>query len=492
MYNQDAMASATRPVAERRASLAWALGSLFPAAFLSCLFALTLLSAPEHDDFCFADLHARHGFVQTISIFYQSLSGRVMVLILGQLPPAISAAANVSLLSAYSLTLAAAAGLFLFGLAVATVRAWPRAGALQLAFLTFAFASTVVSATPNLRELLYWLTGLICYVPPALLTILILGECTRALDTETEFSWLLTIGMALGGLVAAMCNEFTGVWLLLILAASLLARHLFGQPRQIAHHGLIAVAIAVGFVVVVSASGNSARMEQLPNGGHLLPSLINGLRDSLIGLGRFFREPAIVVSLIAAGAIALVEPEPARPAHANGKMLALGIVATCLACCYFEYFTHRYATGFRLVERAQNEALILLLFGLMLGVRLLVRAHRRQLRERLSAGRYRGLLDPVTLPTSLALLMIASLGFSSTSSLLRKQWQDLYPYWEESVARHVLLTTSIEPVIAVPWHKWTPSLLMTADVTANADRLPNDCIARYYRKSAIYVADVPL
>ncbi|XUJ34940.1 hypothetical protein ACQ5SK_03320 [Bradyrhizobium japonicum] len=88
--------------------------------------------------------------------------------------------------------------------------------------------------------------------------------------------------------------------------------------------------------------------------------------------------------------------------------------------------------------------------------------------------------------------MIASLGFSSTSSLLRKQWQDLYPYWEESVARHVLLTTSIEPVIAVPWHKWTPSLLMTADVTANADRLPNDCIARYYRKSAIYVADVPL
>ncbi|XUJ34938.1 hypothetical protein ACQ5SK_03310 [Bradyrhizobium japonicum] len=187
MYNQDAMASATRPVAARRASLAWALGSLFPAAFLFCLFALTLLSAPEHDDFCFADLHARHGFVQTISIFYQSLSGRIVVLILGQIPPAISAATNVSLLSAYSLALAAAAGLFLFGLAVATVRAWPRAGALQLAFLTFAFASTVVSATPNLRELLYWLTGLICYVPPALLTILILGECTGRSTPKQSF-----------------------------------------------------------------------------------------------------------------------------------------------------------------------------------------------------------------------------------------------------------------------------------------------------------------
>lgn len=491
MYNQSVMPLAAHPLADRRANLVWALCSLLPAIFLFCLFTLTLLSAPEHDDFCFADLYARHGFAQTISIDYHSLSGRVVALFLSQLPPAISAAANISLLSAYSLTLAASAGLFLLGSAVAIVRAWPRAGVPQLTFLTLAFASTVVSAAPSLRELLYWLAGLTCYVPPALLAILILGECTRALDTETEFSWPLTIGMALGGLVAAMCNEFTSFWLLLILAASLLARHQLGQPRQIAHHGLIAVAVAIGFVVVVSASGNSTRMEQLPNAGHLLPSLFNGFRDSLIGLGLFFREPAIVVSLVAAGAITLVEPEPARPASANGKMLALGIIAVCLACCYFEYFAHRYATGFRLVERAQNEALILLLFGLMLSVRLLVRAYRAQLRERVSASRARGLIGPVALPTGLGLLMIASLGLSSTASLLRKQWQDLTPYWQESVARHILLTTSPEPVLTIPRHKWTPSLLMTSDVTADAGRLPNDCIARYYHKSAIYAADAP-
>ncbi|WBL76459.1 DUF6056 family protein [Bradyrhizobium xenonodulans] len=485
------MPLATRPLAGRRASLAWALGSFFPAAFLFGLFALILLSAPEHDDFCFADQYARHGFIQTISIIYHSLSGRVVALFLSQIPTAISKATNVSLLSAYSLTLMACAGLFLFGSAVATIRAWPRAGVLQVTFLTLAFASTVVSAAPSLRELLYWLAGLTCYVPPALLTILILGECTRALDTDTEFSWPLTIGVALGGLVAAMCNEFTGLWLLLIVAASLLARHLFGQRRQITHHSLIAVAIAVGFVVVVSASGNSTRMEQLPNAGHFLPSLFNGFRDSLIGLVRFFREPATLVSLIAAGAIALVEPEPAKPASSKGKMLALGIIATCMACCYFEYFAHQYATGFRLVERAQNQALILLLFGLMLSVRLLVQAYRPQLRERISVSGYRGLLGPVTLPTGLALLMIASLGLGSTAALLRKQWQDLYPYWQESNARHVLLTTSTEQVVAVPRHRWTPSLLMSSDVTADADRLPNDCIARYYHKSAIYASDAP-
>lgn len=491
MYNQDVVPLAARPLAERGASLAWALCSLLPAVFLLGLFALIWFSAPEHDDFCFADLYARRGFVQTISILYNSLSGRVVALFLSQFPPAISTATNVSLLSAYSLTLTASAGLFLLGSALAILRAWPRAGAPQLTFLALAFASTVVSAAPSLRELLYWLAGLTCYVPPALVTILILGECIRALDTEAEFSWLLTIGMALGGLVAAMCNEFTSFWLLLILAASLVGRRLFGKPSQIGQHSLIAAAIAIGFVVVVSASGNSTRMEQMPNAGHFLPSLLNGFHDSLIGLGRFFREPAIIVSLIAAGAITLFEPEPVKSPPANGKMLALGIIAICLACCYFEYFTHRYATGFRLVERAQNEALILLLFGLMLGVRLWVRAHRAPLREQLSASRYSSFFGPVALPTGLGLLLIAALGFSSTTSLLRKQWQDLYPYWQESVARHILLTTSPEQMVAVPRHKWTPSLLMTSDVTAHADRLPNDCIARYYGKSAIYAVDAP-
>jgi hypothetical protein len=85
--------------------------------------------------------------------------------------------------------------------------------------------------------------------------------------------------------------------------------------------------------------------------------------------------------------------------------------------------------------------------------------------------------------------VIAALGLSSTASLLRKEWQELYPYWQESVARHVLLTTSSDRAVAVPRHKWTPSLLMTSDVTTDANRLPNDCIARYYHKSAIYAVD---
>lgn len=491
MYNQGVIPLAARPRADRRASIGWALCSLFPAIFLLLLFALTSLSAPEHDDFCFAELYARHGFVHTVSIFYHGQSGRILALWLTQVPPAISAATGVSLLLAYSLTMTVSAALFLAGMAIAMVRAWPRTSALQLTFLALAFASAAVSAAPSVRDLLYWLSAVTCYVPPAVVTILILGECIRALEGQTGFSWTLSLSMALGGFAAALCNEFTGAWLLLIVSASLGARHFFGQQRQIGHHILIAAAVAVGWIIVVSASGNSTRMEQLPNGGHAISSVLQALIDSLTGLGRFLREPAILVWLGAVGLIALTEPEPAPAASQKSRLLALGTVAICLACCYFEYFTHRYATGMRLVERAQNQALILLLFGSTLGVKLLVDAYRPQLRERIARSAARGLLGPVGMPAGLTLLTIASLCLSSTGSQLRTQWQGLYPYWQESAERHALLTTSPEPIVVIPRHKWTPSLLMTADVTANADRLPNDCIARYYRKSAVYGADAP-
>ena len=125
MYNQGVIPLAAHPLADRRAWIGWALCSLFPAVFLFLLFALTSLSAPEHDDFCFADLYARHGFIHTVWIYYHTQSGRILALWLTQVPPALSAATGVSLLSAYSLTMAVSAALFLAATALAMVRAWP-------------------------------------------------------------------------------------------------------------------------------------------------------------------------------------------------------------------------------------------------------------------------------------------------------------------------------------------------------------------------------
>lgn len=467
----------------------WLLASLFPALFVLCFFALTFLSAPEHDDFCFAYLNARQGILQTIATFYHSQSGRITALFLSQLPPAISGAMRIDLLSAYALTMALHAVLFLLAIVLATARTWPRAGIIQLAFLSLAFTATVIGASPSVRDLLYWLSGVTCYVPPAVLSILILGECVRALDSETEFSLRSTVGMAAAGLVAAMFNEFTGLWLLLIIAVSVAARHRFSQHRQLAYHGVIATAVVIGWLIVVSASGNSQRMAQLPTAGHVIYSLYEALRFSINGLFRLLRESPVIAWLGVTALMATAEPEPTAARSRNGAMLALGIAVVCLACCYFEYFTHQFATGMRLVERAQNEALILLLFALTLSVRLLAASYRPQVRQWLASRGASTLLGPVAMPACLAVLVIVSLGLSSNASLLRSEGPSLYPYWRESVERHILLSETGETVVRVPRHKWTPSLLMSSEVTSDPDRLPNDCIARYYRKSAVYAGD---
>src|SRR5258705_8217143 len=53
--------------------------------------------------------------------------------------------------------------------------------------------STLFPYTTLFRsDLLYWLPGILSYVPPGIVSILILGECVRALDRKSEFSWLGT------------------------------------------------------------------------------------------------------------------------------------------------------------------------------------------------------------------------------------------------------------------------------------------------------------
>ena len=129
---------------------------------------------------------------------------------------------------------------------------------------------------------------------------------------------------------------------------------------------------------------------------------------ALIDLGVFLRSPVVIAWSIVVAAVTLAEPDSIRPAHPRGALLALGVALFCLGCCYFEYFTHQFAAGGRLVERAQNEALILLSFGMTLSISLLTRAYRRQLRQMLAWGGSMS-VDSVALPAALAGLMLASL-----------------------------------------------------------------------------------
>lgn len=471
----------SRTGAGLRVRIAWFAASLIPALFVSFFFALTFMAAPEHDDYCMAMRYLSAGLVQTVTSLYFELSGRVVPFALIQLPAAIAWGTGSSLLSAYSLTMAAIALVFLLGTAVAVARVWPHVRGLPLIFLAFAFIAAMIGASPSVRDLLYWLPAVACYVPPALASILILGECVRALDRESEFSSLATSGLAIVGFIGALCNEYTGVWLLVFVASSLFARRAFGDKLQVAHHAVIAGAILSGWLFTVLAKGNSMRMGGLEGAGNIVRSIGEGLHFSLVGFEHFVREPVIIGWFVVVFAVTLAEPpEPIKPARSRRKLLALGVAVICFGCDYFEYFTHEYSTGARLVERAQNQALLLLLFGLTLSVSLLLRTYRSRLRSLLGSMLGYLTLDSPGLPAVLAVVMAVSICLSSTASLLRVEGSSLYPYWRESVERDRLLATSPEKIVTVHKRRWTPSLLMTADM----DIAPG-CVSGYYGKTLV-------
>jgi hypothetical protein len=306
----------------------------------------------------------------------------------------------------------------------------------------------------------------------------------RALDRKSEFTLFATSGLAIVGCIGALCNEYTGVWLLGFVSSSLFARRIFGDKLQIARHAAIAAAILSGWLIAVLAKGNSMRMGGLKGAGNLGHSLVQGLKVSLVDLGHFICEPVIIGWLLVVIAVTLVQSEPGGPGNSRRKPLALGVAAVCLGCAYFEYFTHEYSTGIRLVERAQNQAFILILFGLTLSASLLARAYDSRLHALIAPMRGLFELDSWRLPAVLTVAMAILIGLSPTAALLRTEATSLYPYWRESVERDRLLSTNPEKVVTVHRHRWTPKLLMTADMNVAVG-----CVAGYYRKAQVNVID---
>lgn len=464
----------------------WVVAGIVPVLFVLFFIALAVFADPQHDDFCFSYRYVEEGLFVSVMRFYGGLGGRVLPYVLIEVPAAIAHATGVSLLLAYSVTMTTGVILFVIGCMIAIWRAWPRLRGLPSIFLGIAFAAAIIGASPSVSELLYWLPGVACYVPPAIICILVLGECVRALDNETDFSATATIWMAVGAFIAGLCNEFTTPWIVAILIGSAFARRMLERRMQIGCHLLIAVAALAGWTVVVTASGNGFRMSQMTNPGLFGHSLLEAFRFGLAQLGRFLRDPGVIAWLVAVGALTLAAPIPDRPDHPRARLLAPGLMILCLGCCYFEYFVHYYSTGIRLVERAQNQALILLLFGSGLSVSLLVRTYRQELKQLLSK---RGMLLPLNstaLPLALAVVVAASLLLGRTGRLVYAEASSLYPYWRETVARHKRLSTTPDSVVIVAQHRWKPTLLLIADVMVN-----KGCVARYFGKTDFIVVEAP-
>jgi hypothetical protein len=454
---------------------AWLLAALVPAAFVIWLFTLVVYAAPEYDDYCYFALYRQDGLIHTILSYYFGFQGRVLPFVMIQAPSLISEALGIGILPAYSIALAIYMLAFVAGCAFAIVRVWDGLPLPVAVFMVFTFVSAILGATRDLHGLLYWIAALACFVPPGIISAVILGECTRAVDQDATFSWCGALAMAFGGFLATICNEYTGLWLIGIIGSSFLARGYLGQEQQAHHHAVIGGAVVVGVAVVLLAPGNAIRLElsgglRLHDIGYLAPRAMN---YALIDLGRFLLSPTVIAWSMIAAVLALSDPSPR--AHHRSGLLALGVAVVCLGCCCFQYMTAHLSTGVRLVPRAQNQALILLFVGLTWSIALCMRMPR----VRNSLTKFCPIsLNSVALPVILGSIYAVSLFSSETAIQLSAQRATFEPFRQENIDRDRILRTSAETTVAIRKHSWKPSLLFEYDMD-----MATGCIGSYYRKT---------
>lgn len=453
---------------------AWMLAALVPAAFLVCLGTLAIYASPENDDYCAAFLYVRDGFVQTVAGYYQRLSGRVVPLLVLQFPAAIAKTTGISILQAYSLTLVAFGVLLVAGCALAVARAWRSVSGIQLLALMLALPAAIAGATPSVHDLLYWLPAVICYGPPGAMTIVVLGECFDALWRDRAFSAAATKWITAGVFFAAMCNEFTSVWIIAILASSFAGRYAFGQPPELGRHAVIVVAAVVGWLVVVAAPGNSVRAATVSDAWHLGQALRLGFDGYFRFLGKLLLAPSIIGWLILVGAVTAFLPDKEK-VRINA-VLPLGIAVICFLCGYLENALHVFLTGTPLVERAQNQLLILVAFAAALIVSCTVSISRSMLPPQLAS-------NASFAPIALALIIVVSIWFSATATMIRREWASFVPFLDESRARDRYFTVDSAPIVTVAGHAFRPSVVFGVDITVHTA-----CVALYYRKADIIVS----
>jgi hypothetical protein len=506
-FGMDVSELADRP--RRRELLArfarpgvWALSGIVPILFLARLFALTLYSIPESDDYCFSYLNATRGLAETVWIWYHSVVGRIVPLVLIQMPAAISGVTGIDYFMSYVTTLLGFEICFGAAIVLAAFRLWPRASLLQNLFIGAALAAVALSSLPSLREMLYWLPGVACYTLPGVIVLLVLVEFVRAAESGRRISPAVTGMLALGCFIAALCNEFTPAWLICLVLGSLIVRAILRHDDlQIREHAIVGAATLVGFVILLLAPGNTVRMGMFPMAGQVSRSVGEAFHYLVSDLQGFVAEPRTRAWLIVVMIFTVVQPRPARVAVWKRLLLAALVSMFCFACVYLAYFTAEYATGDNLPTRSQNETTILLVSGLTISAVLVARSLRGMV-PRLFAAIPREWDSPAGTIIAIVLgaILISPLYKSRTMNLLRSEQKSFDVFWLESMDRHAYLTLSKEDNLVVTNRSVFPTALMAEEMTDNPYRLPNDCIARFYGKKTVVVkpqvknatpADVP-
>ncbi|MCK1585496.1 hypothetical protein IVB03_39570 [Bradyrhizobium sp. 168] len=446
------------------------LAAVAPIFILFQLASIALYAAPETDDFCLASHFNADGLIGTLEIYYRTLMGRMVPLALITIPAAVAKATAVDYFTVYPLVLLIGMLIFVASMTFAVGRLWLNISMPERILIGTTLSAAAMVLAVSLREMLYWVSGSAPYMVPAIIAVMVLIELVRSSANDTNLRPATVCLLCALCFFGALCNEFTPLWLIAFISASLL----FRAGRQAGSHVAMLASTAAGFAILLLSPGNALRMESYPTGGKLSESFV--MASHFLGLDLWWLcDEAATQAWFAFLVIfsIFIAPRQASPAK-RVLLLAGGIVLLVIGCAYAAYFVAFFATGEDLATRGRNEVIVLLLVGISCAVAMIGRIFRVLPRWHVR--------------------VVALIGCAAMSVFLfngralvavNRERPQFVAFWKETMERHALLQTSAAPAVVVSERSVKPSVLMSADLTGDPTRMPNDCVAAFYSKTSV-------
>ncbi|MGY3081993.1 hypothetical protein ACVWZZ_008401 [Bradyrhizobium sp. LM6.10] len=458
------------------------LAAVAPIVILFCLATIALYGAPETDDFCLANHFNADGLIGTLEIYYRTLMGRLVPLALITVPAMLAKAFNLDYFVMYPSILIAGIVTFIASITLAIGRLWPGIAVPERVLVGTTLAATIAVLAISLREMFYWVSGSAPYMVPAVIVTIVLVEMVRSAANETLLSPAAIALLSLLCFLGALCNEFTPLWLIAFITASLLFRKACHHPTPQARSHLAMVAATVaGLAILLLSPGNALRMEAYPAGQKLAESFMMAAYYLWLDLWWLYDEAAARAWVLFLVIFSLLVVPARRAPTKPTLLLAAGLIVLILGCAYAAYFVAYFATGEDLATRGRNEVIVLLLVGLGC----VVATSARLLPRGAAPGKRNGTVQVIAL---LACAAASTLLFRGRALVaVNAESSQFATFQQETMERHTLLRTTAEKSVVVPERSVKPLVLMSADLTADPSRMPNDCIAAFYGKRAVVV-----
>lgn len=440
--------------------------------------AIALYSSPFTDDFCMSS-HSLLTTLAEVEQYYVSVGGRLPAYFLITVPSDLAHLTGLDLYMVYPIVMLVVLVAFIVSMSAAAVMVFGQTDRRVSVLFGLLFSCLMLGLVPNLDEFAYWMPGTACYLAASIGACLYAGWLTKITLSNAQIDrYTLTALVAICFITAAL-NEFTVFFLLGLACLSLAVRLLFApRPAQVGSYLAMFAAICAGYLIVLVAPGNSHRFALFPESRDIVASIQNASLYTLQYAVYLSRLPEARAFAVLTACFAVATNRARKPALS--LIFIGGLFLLAIAWAYTSYFIGAFSTGTTIPPRARNEILIVFSFACAIVEIVLIQV---TLGPRLRVpNAYRFWI------IAAGTLLILPVRRATNYEDIRSEWPQLATFWQENLARNLLLSTTTHDDVIITRRTVFPSLLMGGELKETPDQLPNDCIARYYGKSSVILA----